>query len=230
MEFCQGCGTRRVNDNRFCLQCGQAFPETGVSSTQKTDPGKMLSWAGPLGLIFFFLPWITVSCQMGGPTVTFSGWELANGIAIAGQKVPGQPILFLVPLASVVLLIMILAQRQAMSADSPVVFVQVGAAAVPLALMIIKYVSWVDDIRKNGAGLINMSLHVGFVLTALTFLCAAVGGFLNLTGRGRSPTGVPVKTVSALSQAEAHQPFCPECGTRNSDSARFCTECGCALA
>ena len=230
MEFCQGCGARRVSDNRFCLQCGHAFPEGRISSTQRASPGGMLAWAGPLALIFFFLPWITVSCQMGGPSMTFSGWELAKGIAVAGHNVPGQPSLFLAPIAAVILLGLILYAKGVEGTDaSPIAIVQVVAAAIPLLLIVIKYISWIDDVRRNGGGLISMSLHAGFALTALAFLAAGIGGVLDLVDRGRSPAAA-LQVAPPAPHDVAQAAFCPQCGARNTELGKFCTECGHALA
>jgi hypothetical protein len=76
MEYCQGCGARRDGDSRYCLQCGRQFPGE-VQRKPDTGIAKYLGRVGPLALLFFFLPWVTVSCQMGGASQSCSGWDCA---------------------------------------------------------------------------------------------------------------------------------------------------------
>jgi len=227
VEFCRGCGAGRGGNNRFCLECGQAFPETIAKSDRAIKPARVLGWAGPLTLILFFLPWITVSCQMGNPSMSLSGMDLAKGVSVMGQTSPGQPILFLIPLAALVLLgLAIRAHTMMRAADRPAAIVQIVAAGVPLLIMLVKYISWASDIQQNGRGMITLSMNMGFVVTVLAFLCAAAGGILVLKEHGDAPAaGIPTTGQTASPEVPSVV-FCPRCGARNSKRGSFCTECG----
>lgn len=240
MDFCQGCGARLAEGSRFCVQCGQAFRVDGSGAPPREGFGRKLSLVGPVALILFFLPWITVSCQMTGFSVALSGWELANGVTLADQRIPGQPILFLVPLASVALLAVALIGRgESGFARKPVAILQFMLAGGPLVLVLIKYLVWVEDARRNTGGLVTISPHFGLVLTALTFLAAGVGTVMDARGgpgfaaRDSVALSSGMKPV-AVGPSPAEQPgglsFCPQCGTRTRGSSRFCVECGRALA
>lgn len=230
MQFCQGCGARRAEGSRFCVQCGRSFPAEASTATRKHGLVRKLTLVGPSALIFFFLPWITVSCQMTGFSVALSGWELANGVTLADQKIPGQPILFLAPLAAVALLgVLLLAKGRPDFAPKPLAVVQTALAGAPLLLMLVKYVSWVEDARRNTGGLVTISPHVGFVLAALAFLAGAMAGLAGVTGRETWAAATPVRGVSAVTPQGGAASFCPRCGTRSGGAARFCVECGHAL-
>lgn len=73
--------------------------------------------AAVLVLLFFFLPWVTVSCN-GQPLGQFSGYDLAAGVPVStlvGSEalsplggLPGDPALFLVPLVALITLLWVI--------------------------------------------------------------------------------------------------------------------------
>ncbi len=73
--------------------------------------------AAVLVILFFFLPWVTVSCN-GQPLGEFSGYDLAAGVPVStlvGSEalsplggLPGDPALFLVPLVALITLLWVI--------------------------------------------------------------------------------------------------------------------------
>lgn len=237
MTFCEGCGVRRSVGDGFCVHCGRAFVRDEPPPQSGGSLGQKLSLAGPLALIFFFVPWITVSCQMTGFAVALSGWELATGVTLADQKLPGQPVLLLVPLAAGGLLVLgLLARGGLTGARTLWGIAQMVLAAGPLVLMLTKYAAWVEDARRNTGSLVSISPHVGFVLTLAALAAAGLGAFLEMKpargsladSRAGPARGEPAPSVPLASQAVVPG-FCPQCGTRSGALSRFCVECGHAL-
>ena len=102
--FCTRCGGRIEGAARFCVPCGQALTAPS-KPLQRTPLLKFLSGGGGgVAVLCFFLPWITVSCQGMPLSFSFSGWTLAVGTTIENQRIPGEPILFLVVLAAIALI------------------------------------------------------------------------------------------------------------------------------
>ncbi len=58
-------------------------------------------------LICFFLPWFQVSCR-GGPAFTVSGWQLASGARVFGERQGGHAYLLILPLLLLALLVLLL--------------------------------------------------------------------------------------------------------------------------
>lgn len=136
--------------------------------------GRFLSGSGAvLAMLFFFLPWVLVSCN-GEPIGTVSGWELAAGVDIGGQHTDGSPVLFLLLLLAVAALAIAAAVRQ------PVVFAvaEVGIGISAMLLMLLMYVQMRHDLLDNGMGFIQTSPQIGLIGSLLGYLMVSGGGVL----------------------------------------------------
>jgi len=66
---------------------------------------KLISPAGLVAFICFFLPWITVSCGNMPVINNASAMELAQGITVNGQTNEGDPLLYLLLVGAAVLIL-----------------------------------------------------------------------------------------------------------------------------
>lgn len=248
MPYCQACGAGSPGASKFCLQCGEALP-SDTNETPARSAWSRLGWAGPLPALFFLLPWITVSCQAVGVSQSFTGLSVATGFTVRGpfggvQKVAGEPILFLVPLAGVALAVLLWAALRIRVGHATVVSAFcIVVAALGLVVMGVKYLQWESQLQREGRGMITLSPNVGFVLSVLSFVAAGAGGAVNLVEHRRR--AVPSLSADARletrSSVGAREPapmtarvqtdqFCSECGARFSQSGKFCVDCGHLLA
>jgi hypothetical protein len=99
---CPACGARRVPGASACWQCGGAF------ATLPTPPVPPLRWANlpwvgviPFGL--FFLPWVVAGPYGVHRVISVAGLELCLGRALRGRPVPYEPLLWFIPIASLLL-------------------------------------------------------------------------------------------------------------------------------
>jgi hypothetical protein len=72
-----------------------------VMLTKTPNGYKVASPGVLLILVCFFLPWVLQSCG-GAPPQESSGWQLAIGNAAPGERYNGNLLIFLVPLAALV--------------------------------------------------------------------------------------------------------------------------------
>lgn len=234
MKFCSGCGAVRAGGTQFCLHCGEACPvQAGPAPSQFNL--RRLTWAGPLPVVFFFLPWITVSCQGGGPAFSLSGWELAGGTAIGGQKIPGDSFLFSILVAAILFVAFrLLAIALHGKGVRWLPIVKIVTAAVALLILFQRYLVWSGEFRREGAGILALHFNGGFFLTILAFVTAGIGALFQLQDHQQLfiPTVVRASpTAAAQNLSVALIPkFCPQCGTRTTNDDLFCIECGHHLA
>src|SRR6185503_3060928 len=72
----------------------------------KTSSGYKVASPGVLlVLVCFFLPWVLQSCG-NAPPQEYSGWQLAVGNAAAGERYNGNLLIFIVPLAAIVVAVL----------------------------------------------------------------------------------------------------------------------------
>lgn len=181
-----------------------------------------------------------MSCQGGGPAFSLSGWELASGTTIGGQKVPGDSFLFsilFVAMLFVAFRLLAIALHGKGVRWLPIF--KIVAAAVPLLILFQRYLVWSGEFRRQGAGILALHFNSGFFLTILAFVTAGIGALFQLKDRRRTvtPTALPVAPPPAHSPASAQNllvaqvsQFCPRCGTRITRGDLFCAECGHHLA
>lgn len=255
-RFCMECGAERTAGLRFCPGCGSAFAgERGASAAGARPAWRTaLGWAGPLPLLFFFLPWITVSCQTMPMSETFSGYVLAAG-GTAGspfgppRRLPGETLLFIVPLAALGLLglrVVEGAGYRAPARSAARGAAESAAAGASLIVIVAKYAAWSQDVQRASGGLVALSPNVGLVLSVLAFgmaVAAACGELVAARGaqdrpamraamamaptRGGGPSERAI-SVAAPAEGEALRPR----GTAQAvlhpvtTPAPFCPQCG----
>lgn len=248
MPYCQACGAGRPGASKFCLQCGEALP-ADTNEIAARSVWSRLGWLGPLPALFFLLPWVTVSCQAVGVSQTLTGMSIATGFTFRGpfgavQKVAGEPVLFLVPLAGVAFAVLLLAALRDRVGQATVVSpLCIVVAGFGLVVMSLKYLQWDSQLQREAGGMVTLSPNAGFVLSFLAFVAAGVGAAVDLVehrrraGPNRSAgahleiqASVPIREpVPVAARAQTDQ-FCSECGVRISQSGKFCVECGHLLA
>jgi len=249
MRYCQACGAQRTGTSRFCEQCGEAFPLGDGESRGKGLPWGRLGWAGPLPILFFLLPWITVSCQTMPVSQSFTGLTLATGFTVQGpfggaQRVPGEPVLFLVPLAAALVAILFWLGLRGRVADTTAMLGgAIGAAALGLAVMGFKYVQWSSQLQRETGGMVYLSPAIGSILSLVAFVAAGTGAWLELVESRRRPAPISSRivapsaggagvehavTAAVMRNGKVALPyeFCTECGARIQSASRFCVECG----
>lgn len=178
MRFCTGCGTKGTEETGYCPHCGEAPPVQVVTIPSRLVPRK-LTWVGSPASALFFLPWITVSCQGGGPAFSLSGYELAGGTIVGDHKVPGETILFVIPIAAILFVAFwLLAGVRHGKGVMWLPIVKIVAAAIPLLILLYKYLDWTGEIRRQGAGLLALHFNGGYLLTVLAFVTAGIGALL----------------------------------------------------
>jgi len=188
-------------------------------------------------LIFFLMPFMTVSCE--GQTVeTFSGFKLATGTSIDSgygeiEKVnPSFPIIIAI-LCAVGGIVYLAAVHDA-KALIPTIISAVGV----VALFIFKSGAASKAAEKG----LTSSFKGGFWLTVFAFIVSAgFNGFVHfkggsidnilqslggITGGSNNSSGgsLPGNRPNIAPPQEAR--FCTECGASIASDNMFCTECG----
>jgi hypothetical protein len=80
--YCGNCGTKNESSAQFCGNCGRPLPSNRSSFPHKgrTWISKAASIGATIVIIFFFLPWVSVSCSMLRMSViSVSGYQVASG-------------------------------------------------------------------------------------------------------------------------------------------------------
>jgi hypothetical protein len=88
--YCINCGHPNLETNKYCEKCGKPLAHQVRSQPQRaTQPNINGNWVkrtpsigSALIIICFFLPWVLVSCSIGGSNDTgfrATGYEIASG-------------------------------------------------------------------------------------------------------------------------------------------------------
>lgn len=140
IDLCPACGARRVSGASACWQCGGAFtaaPKAPVSSFQWVR----LPWAGVIPLGLFFLPWVVVGRYGVHRVISIAGLELALGRTLRGRSVLHEPLLWLIPIISLLLVILLVRVYRRTSEPRRWLLVAITAWA-GFALLLFKAVQW----------------------------------------------------------------------------------------
>lgn len=144
--------------------------------------------AALLILFCFFLPWISVSCG-GQEIATISGMDLAAGkvvnpgLGVQPQRIGGDAVLFLVPVAAILGAIFTLAGTS--STTKQPAAGQLVAAGAGLGIMLLKWLSMNDEMTamagnagQSMTGMFDVSLRFGVWGTLLGLAGLLIGGFI----------------------------------------------------
>jgi hypothetical protein len=82
--FCGNCGAKNNSSYQFCENCGHRLSSIQVPGPYKgrTWSSKIASIGAAIVLIFFFLPWASVSCSssmLSMSSLSVSGYQIASG-------------------------------------------------------------------------------------------------------------------------------------------------------
>ncbi len=195
-------------------------------------------------VLAFLLPFITVSC--GGQRVaSFSGVQLAAGTTVEQQQMFGPPQKQRIdpePAAAIAAFCAIAGFLLSFPGMKTAMASCISGAVGAVSLFVMK--SRVDDaFVKKGQGLLQVNYEIGFNLTLLLLIGAAVWNAYVFSQRHAIatvplPVAVPPSPLRSgpvitdpvqVLDYDASPPSekkCPQCGAQWSDDARFCEECG----
>lgn len=202
---CEDCGAFNQPGARFCGECGTSLEHESVASSkssttlkQKQAPAassldpvalwnkltrgfKLSSAAASSLVLFFFLPWITVSC--GASSFQFTGSELASGY-VPGSYQQIEPSPWLYGLFIVAALALFFAYRHVTAEQDKNLatlglfgLAVIGGAALLLTYQMISS-SLNTQVSQYGIQL-HISSEIGLIGTVIALLGIAVGGELN---------------------------------------------------
>jgi FHA domain len=152
--------------------------------------GKIISGpAAVLIIALFFLPWIAVSCE-GEVVGEFSGYNLAAGEApdgaediFAGNEISGDPILFIVPLAGIVTLILLAITLWKRSFEINASWGQI--IAVFIALLVL-FLEWLQ-LRGEGSDIFQISAKSAVWGSLVCLVAIGIGAVFDLTRSRKRP-------------------------------------------
>ncbi len=145
--------------------------------------GKVISGPAAVLLIaFFFFPWILVSCE-GTPSGEFSGYQLAMGTPpesaaglIAAEDVPAEPILFAVPLAGIVALILLGVTLWKTDFEQNAAWGQIILAAVALLILLLEWWQW----RQKSDPALDVTARPALWMSFIALLALITGAVIDL--------------------------------------------------
>ena len=87
-KYCGDCGKKNDASARFCERCGHSLapiqppPPLPFPPKQRSWISRVASIGALIAIVFFFLPWVSVSCSASSlsmPSTTVSGYQIATG-------------------------------------------------------------------------------------------------------------------------------------------------------
>jgi hypothetical protein len=138
--------------------------------------GKIISGpAAILILLLFFLPWLSVSCG-GIPVGEFSGYELASSS-------DGDPLLFIIPLAGIVSLILLASTLWKPSLETNANWGLIIAPALSLVVLVLKWF----QLRGQSDGTIEVAILPALWVTLIALIAMALGAAYDLFRPPKTP-------------------------------------------
>lgn len=156
--------------------------------------GKVLSGpAAVLILVLFFLPWILISCD-GVEVGEFSGYNLAASVSpdngediFAQSEISGDPILFVIPLAGAVSLILLVITLAKPSFEANAGWGQIIAAFIALLVLLLEWLQFWEESN----GLFEMIIQPALWGTLASLLAIGIGAIFDLVRLHRRPFPLP---------------------------------------
>jgi hypothetical protein len=130
-------------------------------------------------LVCFFLPWVLQSCG-SAPAQEYSGWELAIGDPAAGDGYNGNPLIFLAPVAAIIVGAMAF---RAMGRGVISIWDGIVPAGLGGLVLIFLYSQFGGPVAEGS----TRQILYGLWGTVIGWLLILVGGVLNLLGANKAP-------------------------------------------
>ena len=148
--------------------------------------GKKIAAPGAgLAILCFFLPWVLASCG-DQPLGSFSGWQLAAGTFVGSgenvQPVPGRPVLFLVPLAGLVVIALAFFAWQRGGFTKMDGAALIGSGTLPLIVLFWQLTRAQQEAAQQG---VTVAYQYGLWGVVLGYITVIVGGVLDMLTQQR---------------------------------------------
>jgi hypothetical protein len=130
-------------------------------------------------LVCFFLPWVLQSCG-SAPAQEYSGWQLAMGDPAAADGYNGNPLIFLAPVAALIVAAMTVVSISRGSVTILDGIVPTGLSALVLLFLFSQFGNTVPE------GSTRQILY-GLWGTAIGWLVILVGGIVNFVDSRKMP-------------------------------------------
>ncbi|MBZ5563573.1 MAG: hypothetical protein LAP13_14285 [Acidobacteriia bacterium] len=143
-----------------------------------------IAWA-IAALICFFLPWFQVSCG-GVQAFSVSGWQLASGAEVLGERQGGHAYVLIVPLLLLALLVLLLVTlwqgRSRFTSAVP----ELVAGALCILVPVIEFFRLRAEVHGEGkSALLGVFTRYGFWGMLVCGLALAAGGIRSLVSNTR---------------------------------------------
>lgn len=196
---CQACGARKVPGASACWQCGAIFT---TLPTPSASPRRWVKapWAGVIPLGLFFLPWVIAGRYGAHRVISVAGLELALGRTLRGRPIPQEPLLWLIPVASVLLAALLLRAYRRAPGPGHWLLVAVTAGAGFL-LLVIKAVLWLWVDPSPEAAWVVHWLTSEYLVSGSAFLISALSA-MRLWMDTRGP-----RSLSSSAASSSDTPF-----------------------
>ncbi len=174
--------------------------------------GKVISGPAAVLLIaFFFFPWILVSCE-GTPLGEFSGYQLAMGTPpesvaglIAAEDVPAEPILFAVPLAGVISLILLAVTLWKADFEQHAAWEQIVLATASLVILLLEWWQW----GQKSDPALEVTARPALWMSFIALLALIAGAVIDLVLWYRARPSSPAAPAANLPRQSFSSPVPP---------------------
>lgn len=169
---CPACGARKVPEASACWQCGATFTAlpTAPVSPRRWDK---VPWAGVIPLGLFFLPWVIAGRYGAHRVISIAGLELALGRTLRGHSIPHEPLLWLIPVASLLLAALLFRARRRTPEPRYWLLVAIIAWAAFL-LLLIKAVQWLWASPSHETPLVVHWLTTEYLVASSAFFVSGL--------------------------------------------------------
>lgn len=190
---CPACGARRVPGASACWQCGGAF---ATLPTAPASPPRWVKvpWVGVIPFGLFFLPWVIAGPYGVQHVISIAGLELALGRTLRGRPAPHEPLLWFIPIASLLLAALLTWARRRTPEPRYWPLVAIIAWA-PFLLLLIKAVQWLWVSPSPGTPWVIHWLTTEYLVASSAFFVSGLSAMRAWRG-ARSPRPQPSSSPS----------------------------------